>query len=125
MPGGFLSHSALHLYHNLVAGVFHCVLPLHAISRAANAEGSRRPPTNQPSPCLGLTSQMSRRLQLKTKFVLGGQNRLASLLKLSRINGGEGPRLHFTKLNLQIFHSDPYFSSMAVLNFSTLSSLRS
>lgn len=64
-------------------------IPLYSISWATNAQGSCCLPTNKPSRCFGLTLHFSRRIQLKTWFLLRGQNRLASLLKLSRINGGE------------------------------------
>lgn len=104
-------------------------IPLYSISWTTNAQGSCSTPTNKPSARFGLTPQFSSRYHPKPELLLRGQNCLACLLKLSRINGkrgrSENTRLHFRKMSFEIFHFDPYFSSMAVLNFSTLSSLRS
>lgn len=82
------------------------------------------PPTSR-LPVLGWQPSEAGDFIQRPSLCLGDKTAWRASWSSLESKSNESARLNFTKMNLKIFHFDPYFSSMAVLNFSTLSSLRS
>lgn len=82
------------------------------------------PPTSR-LPVLGWQPSVAGDFFQRPSLCLGDKTAWRASWSSLELTRNESTRLNFTKMNLKILYFDPYFSSMAVLNFSTLSSLRS
>lgn len=120
------------LPHPCYTGVFYCVRGLetcHHIPYPGQPmlkDLAVFPPTSL-LPVLGWQPSLAGDFSQRPSLCLGDKTAWRASWSSLELMGekNETTRLNFTKMNFQIFHFDPYFSSMAVLNFSTLSSLRS